>query len=421
MNVSKLSFKKAALKILERTNKPMTAAEITKIAVDENLIDSIGETPEATMAAQIYVDIKKDKNSPFRKIGKGLFILKKKSNSTNSPAVFVEDQNELTKSRLKEKVHSMDPFQFEYLIGDLLKEIGYENVIVTKSSGDKGIDVIANLTVGGITDVKTVIQVKRYKVGNKITGATIAQLRGSAEVDQRGLVITTSDFTKDALLEAKAANKMPISLINGERLFELLIKYEIGIRKEKLELISIDDSYFQNDSPEEPRKTDFEKNRSIWPLPGGTTNYIETLNRFLEQIIEGNNTKRGLINWYVSNFENVVSENTTQGYINVPKSMGITKFENGKYSLTEEGKLYFENKSKEYLYEITNKNILAFGDIFEFIKNSSSPVKEEQILEYLKENFDIDWKTFAQITFRVLWLINMGKISKSENGYSILQ
>ncbi|MFZ5554991.1 MAG: HTH domain-containing protein [Bacteroidota bacterium] len=118
MSDKKLSFKKAAIKILERTDKPMTAAEITKIAMEENLIDSSGETPEATMAAQIYVDINKDKNSPFRKVGRGLFTLKKKSDVPNSPLLIIENQNELTKGRLKELLHSMDPFQFEYLAAD---------------------------------------------------------------------------------------------------------------------------------------------------------------------------------------------------------------------------------------------------------------------------------------------------------------
>lgn len=60
---------------------------------------------------------------------------------------------------------------------------------------------------GGITNVKTVIQAKRYSIANKVSGATITQLRGSAEVDQRGLVITTFDFTKDAIEESKASNK----------------------------------------------------------------------------------------------------------------------------------------------------------------------------------------------------------------------
>ncbi len=68
----------------------------------------------------------------------------------------------------------MDPYQFEHLIGELLSELGYENVDVTKQSGDGGIDVVADLTLKGITNVKTVVQVKRYKASNKINGGACA-------------------------------------------------------------------------------------------------------------------------------------------------------------------------------------------------------------------------------------------------------
>jgi len=419
MSDKKTSFKKAAIKILGRTDKPMTAAEITKIAIEEALIDSSGETPEATMAAQIYVDIKKDKNSLFRKVGLGLFTLKKKSDILNSPLLIIENQNEITKELLKELLHSMDPIQFEYLVADLLQKIGYENVTVTKPSGDKGVDVIANLTVGGITNVKTVIQVKRYAPSNKISGAVITQLRGSAEVDQRGLVITTSDFTKDGIEEAEAPNKMPVSLVNGEKLIQLLIKYNVGVKKETLDLLSLDEAYFRNYSSEEIRIIDTEKSRSIWPLPGGIFSYVETLNDFLKEITKGNNTKKGLIKWYLDTFENVTSEGTAQGYINVPKNMGLTQFEKGVYSLTEEGIKYYNSKNKEQLYETIAKNILAFGDIYEFLKTSSTSLNEEEILNYLKDNFDIEWTTFAQVNFRLLWLVNLDKINRTDSGYSV--
>ena len=418
MTDTKLPFKKAAIKILERTNEPMSIADITRIAIEENLIDTSGETPEATMGAQIYVDIKKDKNSVFRKVGRGLFTLKKKTDVANSPLLIIDNQNELTKSKLKDMLHSMDPFQFEFLAADLLQKIGYENVTVTKRSGDKGIDVIANLTVGGITNVKTVVQVKRW--GNKkVSGAEIAQLRGSAETDQRGLVITTSDFTKDGIDEAQAPNKMPVSLVNGEKLVQLLIKYGVGVKKQELFALSIDEAYFQNFSSEDSGVVDSEKNRSLWPLPGGIFSYVDTLNKFLDQISKGNNTKKGLIKWYLDNFENVTSEGTSQGYLNVPKNMGLTRFENGVYNLTTDGKNYFNSKSKEQLYEITAKNILAFDDIYEYLKIYSTPLNEEEILTYLKENFDIDWETFAQVNFRLLWLVNLDKISRNDNGYSV--
>lgn len=37
----------------------------------------------------------------------------------------------------------------------------------------------------------------------------------------------------------------PITLIDGERLLDLLIENEIGIRKKPIDLYEIDDSYFE--------------------------------------------------------------------------------------------------------------------------------------------------------------------------------
>ena len=56
----KYSFKEAAVKILERFSEPKTAKEITEIAIDEGLIETSGETPEATMAAQISLPCQVD-------------------------------------------------------------------------------------------------------------------------------------------------------------------------------------------------------------------------------------------------------------------------------------------------------------------------------------------------------------------------
>lgn len=414
----KYSFREAAIKILERFSEPKTASDITNIAIEEGLIETSGETPEATMAAQIYLDINKNKNSPFKKVGRGLFTLSTKTESSNSPHVIINNQNESAKKELLDKLLIMDPFQFEYLVADLLQKIGYENVSVTKRSGDKGIDVMANLTVGGITNVKTVIQVKRYGLSNKIDGKIIAQLRGSAEVDQRGLVITTSDFQKSAIEESKASNKMPVSLVNGEKLIELLVKYGIGIKKDQLTIFSLDNQYFENESENTEKKIDTEKSRSIWPLPGGIYSYVETLDKLLETIKNGTNDKKGLISWVLKNFDNVKSEKTTWGYINVPKNMGLIYFRDGICNLTDAGEQYLRTKDLQFLYDTISKNILAFDDIYQFLKTVDEPQSQEQILEYLKENFDIEWSTFAQVNFRLLWLENLKKIENTTEGYT---
>ena len=54
--------------------------------------------------------------------------------------------------------------------------------------------------------------------------------------DQRGLIITTAGYTKDARTESDAAGKTPISLIDGKRLIQLLVEKQIGVRRKPISL-----------------------------------------------------------------------------------------------------------------------------------------------------------------------------------------
>lgn len=410
--MKKLSFKEAAVKILKEAEEPLSAKEITKIALEDALIETSGATPDATMAAQLYTDTAK-----FKKVGKGLFALVKQTESVKSPLIAIQNQNFLVKQKLIERIQEMDPFQFEYLVAELLRNIGYENVDVTKRSGDKGIDITGNLTVGGLTNVKTVIQVKRYKSGNNISGKYITQLRGSAEVDQRGLIITTSDFTKDAIDESKALNKMPVALVNGKKLIELLFKYKVGVKEETVSVFSIDSELFENELADSTYKSGENKSRSIWPLPGGIYSYIETLNLLLDRIVEMKSNRDELVNWFVKSFDNVSSKKTANGYLNVPKNMGLIYFKDGVCVLTEAGKQYRDNKNLEFLFETISDNILAFEEVYQFLLSSPEPKSDQEVLEYIIENFDVNWSTLAQVNYRLLWLINIGKVEKTDGGY----
>jgi restriction endonuclease Mrr len=414
-----MSFKDAAIHILKAANEPLSTQEIVERAMQQGILSTEGKTPAATMGAQLYVDINKNKKSKFKKVGRGKFTLKEQTDSATTPLLVIENQNALVKEALTRKLYEMDPYQFEFLIADLLKDIGYENIEVTRSSGDKGIDVSATLTMGGITDVKTIIQAKRFKKGNNVPGRIIAQLRGSAEVDQRGMVITTSDFTRDAVSEAKASNKMPVSLINGEKLLSLMLKHRIGIKAESITVYSLDNEYFENEEDIERRPQISGKNRSLWPLPGGINSYVDTLFKYLEAVSGGLNTRRELIEWYKKNFDNVKSDKTANGYINVPKNMGLTHLDNGRIKLTQAGAEALESIDVNLLYETISSNILAFDDIVEYMKTSGEIQTEQSILEFLKENFDIEWQSFAQVTYRLLWLMNLGKISRVEGGYAL--
>jgi len=161
----------------------------------------------------------------------------------------IKNYNDAQTKELRERLENMNPYRFEMLIRDLLEAMDYEDVVVTKQSGDKGVDVVASFQFG-ITQIKEVVQVKRHK-GN-ITRPVLDQLRGALPYHGaiRGTIITTGGFAqgcKDAALFPGAA---PITLIDGDKVIELLLKHGVGVKKKPQALIEIDESYFASDDPE---------------------------------------------------------------------------------------------------------------------------------------------------------------------------
>ena len=105
-------------------------------------------------------------------------------------------------------------------MGQLLVALGFEDVVVTKYSGDGGIDLRATLAVGGVTDVRTAVTGEALV--DSVSGRTVGGVRGGLGPHEHSYGDHyCSDFTKDARREAEAADRSPISLINGDGLVDL--------------------------------------------------------------------------------------------------------------------------------------------------------------------------------------------------------
>ncbi len=156
----------------------------------------------------------------------------------------VQSFNGASRAALRERLAKMHPYQFEHLVGDLLTAMGYEDVVVTKQSGDKGVDVVATVQYG-ITTVREVVQVKRHQAN--IPRHVVDQLRGALPYHNaiRGTIITTGDFANSCAKAAIFQGAAPISLIDGERLLDLLFEHRIGVQDRSATLYVLDDTYFE--------------------------------------------------------------------------------------------------------------------------------------------------------------------------------
>ena len=113
------------------------------------------------------------------------------------------------------------------------------------------------------------------------------------------------------------------------------------------------------------------------------------------------NTKPDLIAWFLQSFETVNREKAAGGYVNVPRTMGLVAVKNGKFLLTPAGKQFFTTQDTGFLYDTFAENVFGVEDIVEFLRTADEPQTEESILEFLKENLDVEWTTFAQVNFRL--------------------
>lgn len=113
----------------------------------------------------------------------------------------------------------MSPDAFERLCQRLLRESGFIQVEVTGRSGDGGIDGHGVVRVGGLLSFPVIFQCKRYR--NPVSSSVVRDFRGAmvGRAD-KGLIITTGSFTRDADREATRDGAPPIDLIDGEQLMD---------------------------------------------------------------------------------------------------------------------------------------------------------------------------------------------------------
>jgi hypothetical protein len=119
---------------------------------------------------------------------------------------------------------NVDPERFEHLLKDLLSKTGFDRIQVTKFSQDGGIDLNAytGSSLWALGDWLIQIQAKRWihTVGRK----DVAELRGSLQPFACGTIVTTSHFSKAAILEANERGKNPIHLVDGFELSRTIIE-----------------------------------------------------------------------------------------------------------------------------------------------------------------------------------------------------
>lgn len=133
------------------------------------------------------------------------------------------------RAQLLDKLNSLSPSDFEKFARRLLEVYGFEDMNVTQSTRDGGIDGHGKLRVG-LAMMNVAFQCKKWQ-GN-VGRQEVDKFRGAIQGEfEQGIFFTTSDFTSEAKDASLKKGAVPIVLLNGESIVNLMIEKGFGVER----------------------------------------------------------------------------------------------------------------------------------------------------------------------------------------------
>lgn len=260
--MEKLTIHNSILKTLKSVGVPMTVKEIFDYIVVSDLYQFKAENPLDVVhkiirkhcegidfpsaRKQKYFQITKDRRYwiagvPIPGLSKEEIKTEAKSKKDNENLKsIVKDLKDIQskhtlvfKQQILNQLKELNPESFEMFSKKLLDIYGFKRTKVTNYVKDGGIDGYGELKVG-ITHLKVAFQSKRWK-NNSVSRVEIDKFRGAIQGEfEQGIIFTTSKFTKEALGATRKPGAVPIILIDGDSLVDIMIEKRFGIDTEQI-------------------------------------------------------------------------------------------------------------------------------------------------------------------------------------------
>lgn len=240
---------------LKREGKPSRIKTIYNRIIEDDLYRFNSSDPEHIVRTMLrrhcenmdFPSASKRKNFVF--LNNGTFWIKGEESKITSEYFSHKPKsntyfNELRKlqqkynSEFKEDVlgqlKKLKSSEFENFCKELLTAYGFKNVKVTRASRDGGIDGHGELKIG-LATMEVAFECKRWQ--GTVGRPNISQFRGDIQGKyQQGIYFTTSKYSKEAKEVSFQNGAVPIILIDGPGIIDIMIEKKLGVEVEELQI-----------------------------------------------------------------------------------------------------------------------------------------------------------------------------------------
>lgn len=157
-------------------------------------------------------------------------------------AVCLEEAEESAWTEVEQFIRTMPPYDFQELVGALLRALGYFVVWTAPPGKDGGVDLIAAPDALGTRLPRIKVQVKRQLGTVSVDG--LRSFMATLGSDDVGLFVSTGGFTKDAKDEARNQATRRVTLIDLERFYDLWVEHYLKLPDEDRRRLPLKPVYF---------------------------------------------------------------------------------------------------------------------------------------------------------------------------------
>lgn len=292
------------------------------------------------------------------------------------------------KPEIQNRITDVSPEEFEHLTKILIEEIEQTcEIELTPFHGDGGIDIRGSIGQD-FYRARFGVQVKQFSknVGSPSMRNFVGALRSHDY--QFGCFVTTSEFSSGAIRVAEGELSHPITLINGEKLIEIMIDQEIGVSHYS-DVFEIDEDFwnlFGTSTGDNLVKSD--------AVPQADS--FDTIELVMQAINEGCRYKHEILDHMQDWTENDWTPRQADYYPQAAWALGyVHKDKEGEYEGRTMRQWGLTRDGEEYLTYIHGEDDLeAEENLLEHIRQSDII---QSVLDYLRQNDPISHDELGEV------------------------
>jgi len=155
-------------------------------------------------------------------------------------------------------------------------------------------------------------------------------------------------------------------------------------------------------------------------MPGGSREYVSSLRKCLEFVMEKNPRRDQLMAWFMKAFPldgKDRAHRTVRDYVDTVKNLKLIAEENDKFFLCEVSRKFLETHDRFLLYQQLDTNYRGVSDIVELLCNQ--PLTLDEICSPLSRKIGRKWRRSTQCKMRVDWLQSLGYVIRDGKVYRL--